>query len=121
MPNLAAARQPPFALTPTACARIERALDGAFFMHEVALKELRAAVEACVVELQGQGMLPEAMVVTMRAFMQHTVAHPSIEHPVAARAAHLLMDRVIHWSILAYYPAAIVRDEGRPPPRREES
>jgi len=31
---------------------------------------------ACVVELQQQGMLPEAMVVTMRAYLQHTVSHP---------------------------------------------
>jgi hypothetical protein len=121
MPNLAAAREPPFALTPTACARVELALEGAFHRHEVALKELRSAIAACVLELQGQGMLPEAMLVTMRAFMQHTVANPSVERPVAARAAHLLMDEIIHWSILAYYPGAIVRTKRRASRRGEES
>jgi hypothetical protein len=83
-------------------------------MHEVAIRELRAAVEACVVELQGQGMLPEAMVITMRAFVTHTVAHPTAEHPVASRSASLFMDQIIQWAILAYYPSAV-------PPSRPRS
>lgn len=81
------------------------------------MTELRAAIEACVQELQQQGMLPEAMVVTMRAYMQHTVSHPSVEHPVASRVADLLMDEIIRWAILAYYPAAIL--SGTPRGRRE--
>ncbi len=107
MPSLAAVREPPFALTARASARVELALAGAFRKHDTALAELRSAIEACVGELQEQGMLPEAMVVTMRAFMQHTASHPSVEHPVAARAATLMMDEIIQWSILAYYPATL--------------
>jgi hypothetical protein len=108
LPNFAAVRAPPFSLTPRASARVELALEGAFRRHDAAMTELRAAIEACVQELQQQGMLPEAMVVTMRAFLQHTVSHPSAEHPVASRAATLYMDQIIHWSILAYYPATIL-------------
>ncbi|HJR65521.1 MAG TPA: hypothetical protein VJ802_03770 [Gemmatimonadaceae bacterium] len=108
MPSFAAVREPPFALTARASARVELALVGAFRKHDAALAELRSAIEACVGELQQQGMLPEAMVVTMRAFMQHTASHPSAEHPVAARVATLLIDDIIHWSILAYYPATIL-------------
>ena len=108
MPNLAAVREAPFPITLRASARVELALEGAFRQHDAALKELRAAIEACVGELQRQGMLPEAMVVTMRAFMQHTVRHPSADHPVASRAAKLLMDEIIRWSILAYYPTTIL-------------
>lgn len=121
MPNLAAVREPPFALTPRASARVELALEGAFRMHDAAVQELRSAVEACVAELQQQGMPPEAMLVTMRAYMQHTVAHPSVEHPVAARAAHLYMDHVIHWSILAYYPGTILPARRASGPRGDGS
>jgi hypothetical protein len=106
--NFAAVREPPFPLTPSASARVELALAGAFRRHDTAIVELRSAIEACVRELQQQGMLPEAMVVTMRAFMQHTASHPSAAHPVAARVATLLLDQIIHWSILAYYPATIL-------------
>jgi hypothetical protein len=93
------------------------ALERAFRRHVVAVEELRAAVAACVRELQEQGMLPEAMLVTMRSFMLHTVAHPSPDHPVAARAAHLFMDEIIHWSILAYYPGTVLplKPASRPP------
>jgi hypothetical protein len=105
LPNLAAVREPPFSLTPRASARVELALEKAFRMHAAAVEELREAVEACVRELQEQGMLPEAMVVTMRAFMQHMVSHPSSEHPRASRAAHLFMDEVVRWSIFAYFPS----------------
>ena len=108
MANLAAVREAPFPLTPRASTRVELALEGAFRMHEAAVSELRAAIEACVRELQEQGMLPEAMVVTMRAFIQHAVSHPSRDHPVASRAAHLFMDRILYWSILAYYPSTIL-------------
>jgi hypothetical protein len=121
MPNLAAVREPPFALTPRSSARVELALAGAFRMHDAAVRELRSAIEACVTELQRQGMLPEAMLVTMRAYMQHTVSHPSVEHPVAARAAHLYMDHIIHWSILAYYPGTIPPARRAPGPRGDES
>ena len=112
--SFAAVREPPFSLTPRASARVELALEAAFRKHSVAVAELRAAIEACVVELQGKGMLPEAMLVTMRAFLQHTAAHPSADHPVASRAADLFMDQIIHWSILAYYPSRV-------PPTRPRS
>jgi len=115
VPNLAAVRNPPFSLTLRASARVEVALAAAFRSHDAAVRELRASIEACVVELQQLGMLPEAMVVTMRAFVQHTVDHPSAEHPVASRAAVLFMDRIITWSILAYYPGPL---PGRPPSHR---
>lgn len=118
MPSFAAVREPPFPFTPRASARVELALAAAFRMHEAAVNELRASIEACVVELQVKGMLPEAVVVTMRSFVEHTAAHPPVEHPVASRAANLFMDRIITWSILAYYPDS--RPPGRSwPPRRE--
>jgi hypothetical protein len=115
VPNRAAVRDPPFSLTPSSSSRVELALEAAFRSHDDALKELRASIEACVAELQMQGMLPEAMVVTMRAFLQHTADHPPPAHPVASRAAALLMDQLITWSILAYYPGSL---SGRSPSGR---
>jgi len=38
MPNLAAVREPPFALTARASARVELALEGAFRMHDAAVR-----------------------------------------------------------------------------------
>jgi hypothetical protein len=121
VPPFAAVREPPFSLTPRASARVELALEGAFRVHDSAFKELRASIEACVGELQGQGMLPEAMVITMRAFVEHTASHPSAQHPVAARAANLFIDRIIHWSILAYYPSTTPPKRPRSAPQGEES
>ena len=108
MPHLAAVREPPFSLTPRVSARVELALEAAFRRHDAAIAELRCAIEACVRELQQQGMLPEAMVVTMRAYIQHTASHPSADHPTASRVATLLIDEIIRWSILAYYPSIIL-------------
>jgi hypothetical protein len=106
--NLAAVREPPFPFTTRVSARVELALEAAFRRHDAAIAELRFAIEACVRELQQQGMLPEAMVVTMRAYIQHTASHPSADHPTASRVASLLIDEIIRWSILAYYPSTIL-------------
>ena len=114
VPPFAAVHDPPFALTPGASARVELALEAAFHRHDAAISELRMAVEACVGELQRKGMLPEAMVITMRAFLQHTSAHPPVERPIVARAAVLFLDQIIVWSIIAYFPGVTL--PARKPP-----
>ena len=115
--SFAAGREPPFSLTPGASARVELALEAAFHRDDVAVKELRTSVEACVVELQGKGMLPEAMVITMRAFLRYTSAHPPIGHPMTARGAEFFIGQIIAWSIIAYFPGVIppLRTRSTPP------
>lgn len=121
MPSFAAVREPPFSITPGASARVELALEAAFYLDDADVKELRTAVEACVGELQRKGMLPEAMVITMRAFVQYTSAHPPIGHPIASRAAEFFIDRIIRWSIIAYFPGVIVPARTPSAPRGDVS
>ena len=107
VPSFAAVREPPFSLTPGASTRVELALEAAFHLDDVAVEELRTAVEVCVGELQRKGMLPEAMVITMRAFVEYTSTHPPVGHPSIARAAAFFINEIIGWSIIAYFPGAI--------------
>lgn len=115
LPSQAAVYEPPFPLTPRASSRVELALEAAFRRHDAAIAELRLAIEACVKELQQQGMPPEAMVVTMRAYVQHTASHPSADHPLASRVATQMIDEIIRWSMLAYYPSTILPANPRRP------
>ena len=112
MPHPAAAiREPPFPLTPHASARVERALETAVRWHEAAMRELRAAVEACVAELHARGMPPEAVLVTMKAFVRHIApSHPPPGYAPTVEAADSLMDQIIHWCILAYFRLEIPPD-----------
>lgn len=106
-----AVREPPFPFTLPASVRVERALEGAVRTHDSSMRELRAAVEACVAELHAQGMPPEAVLVTMRAFTRHAaILHPPPGYAPSSWAADALMDQIIQWSILAYFRNEIQPD-----------
>lgn len=106
MPSLAAVREPPFALTARASARVELALAGAFRKHDTALAELRSAIEACVGELQEQGCSRKRW--SSRCALSCSIPRRTrLSSTRSRRAATLMMDEIIQWSILAYYPATL--------------
>ena len=112
MPNCPpAAREPPFPLTSVASERVCRSLESAIRAHDRSMQELRAAIDGCVAELHGQGMLPEAVVITMRAFVQHAATlHPPPGHAPSRYAADGHMEQIIHWCVLAYYRCELPSD-----------
>ena len=112
MPNCPpAAREPPFPLTSVASEHVCRSLQVAVRAHDRSMQELRTAIEACVAELYDQGMLPEAVLITMRAFVQHTATlHPPPGHAPSRSAADIHMEQIIHWCILAYFRHELAPD-----------
>ena len=110
-----ASHDPPFPLTPAASARVGIALAAAVRTHDAAMRELQTAIEGCVAELHGQGMLPEVALVTMKAFVRHTaVLHPPPGRTPSRYAADAFMDEIVHWCIVAYFRHRVPPD-GPPP------
>ena len=69
------------------------------------LRSVEDAVRCCVRELRDDGMLPEGVIITMRAYLRHT----AVEHflVTASQESHvalsILGDQVSTWSIDEYY------------------
>ena len=106
-----AVREPPCPITLPSSVRVERALEAAVRTHYTAMQELRTAVEGCVAELHAQGMPPDAVLVTMRAFVKHAaILHPPPGYSPSSWESDSLMDQIIHWSILAYFRSEIQPD-----------
>lgn len=98
-------RVPPFPFEPDTESSFERAL-GATQRTSDSIETLRAAVTACVLHLRKIGMEPEAVLVTMRAYLSHTLRnHAAGTDPVRPWETSWLGEQVAKWSIDAYYSA----------------
>ncbi len=96
-------RTPPFPFEPETDSAFESALDASQRTTD-AIEKLRGAVIACVNHLKEIGMEPEAVLVTMRAYLRYTLQnHPlAVEnHPIFDTS--WLAEQVAQWSIDAYY------------------
>ena len=114
--SLAASYEPPFPLTPEASARVGSALAAAVRTHDAAMRELHAAVEACVAELHVLGMPPEVALRTMKEVVRHAATRrPPPGYAPSLHAADGLMDEVVHWTIAAFFRREVPPDG--PPPR----
>jgi hypothetical protein len=91
-------------LTAGATSAVEIALENAVHRHLASMAALQSAVEACVTEMRGKGLPPEAMIVTMKAFIRHTAAsHPPPGNLASSWAADAYLEEIIKWSIAQYY------------------
>ena len=103
LPSLSAVESPPFPIEPASADRVRATLADAVRRHAKTLGALESAVGECVRNLKAQGMSPEAMIVTMKAFIRHTV----VMHPPAERAVtplpDPLMENIVRWCINEYY------------------
>ncbi len=98
-------RAPPFPFEPETDIAFERALEASGHTTD-SIETLRAAVTACVLHLKKIGMEPEAVLVTMRAYLSHTLrTHSQTSVPVPLWETSWLGEQVAKWSIDAYFPA----------------
>jgi len=68
------------------------------------LIELQAAIEGCVRSLRGQGMTAGAVIITMKAFVRHSMqVAPPLGLAPSADATAPLMDRIVTWCIDEFY------------------
>lgn len=96
-----------FPLSLIATTAMEQALAKAMHRHLESMANLQHAVEACVGELRDRGLPPEAMLITMKAFIRNTAAsHPPPGALASSRAADAYMDEMVRWSIVEYYRRA---------------
>ena len=101
MPSLKApVESPPFPFEPASEKRARVALVEAARRYEETQSVLFTAISDCVRHLRAQGMSPEAMVITMKAFVRHAAY---TEPGARGTIARPLMDQVIEWSIHEYY------------------
>jgi hypothetical protein len=91
-------------LTTGATTAVEIALENAVHRHQASMAALQRAVEACVTEMRGKGLPPEAMIITMKAFIRHTATvHPPPGNLASSWAADAYLEQIIKWSITQYY------------------
>ena len=111
-PQLSAVESPPFPFESTAVERLRGSLLQAVRKHEATLAGLRMAVEDCVRHLRAAGMTPEAMLVTMKAFIRHTAVAQATSGGTrqATKAGDVptwlsdpLMERIVGWCIAEYF------------------
>lgn len=96
-------RAPPFPFQREAESAFETALEARERNLE-AVDRLRGAVIACVLHLRDLGMEPEAVLVTMRAYLNHTMrAHFPGTERAPAFESRWLAEQVATWSIEAYF------------------
>lgn len=96
-------RAPPFPFQPETGTAFEAALEAGQRTSD-AIEKLHGAVIACVIHLRDLGMEPEAVLVTMRAYLNHTVhtRFPDTQREPVFES-RWLADQVAAWSIEAYY------------------
>ncbi len=93
-----------FSLTPDATSAVELALGQAVHRQLDSMANLQRALEACAAEMRAQGLPPEAMLITMKAFIRHTAAsHPPPGNLASSWAADSYIDEIVRWSIKEYY------------------
>jgi hypothetical protein len=91
---------PPFPFDAAAEKRARVALVEAARRYEETQTVLFSTITECVRALRKQGMSPEAMVITMKAFVRHAAFNEPGSRGTVARP---LMDQVIEWCIHEYY------------------
>ena len=97
-------RFPPFLLTRALSHRATAALAVAVRRRDATQAELRTVIEGCVRLLRDRGMTAGAMLVTMKAFVRHSMDEPALRNCAgSADAAEFLMDRMVSWCVEEFY------------------
>lgn len=94
-------KSPPFPFEAAAERRARLALVEAVRRHNEAERIWLNAVSDCVHSLKAQGMSPEAMVITMKAFIRHASVTELARR--GEGVSRILMEQIIEWSITQYY------------------
>jgi len=92
---------PPFPFDVAAERRARLALVEAVRRHNEVESIWLNAVTDCVRSLKAQGMSPEAVIITMKAFVRHASVTDLARRGQGVSRA--LMEQIIEWSIAQYY------------------
>jgi|SRR5688572_20065557 hypothetical protein len=92
---------PPFPFEAVAERRARLALVEAVRRHSEVEAIWLNAVADCVRSLKSQGMSPEAMIITMKAFVRHASVTDLARR--GSGVSRPLMEQIIEWSIMEYY------------------
>lgn len=91
---------PPFPFATATGEGLEIALRRALVAYTASRSALRDAVEECVRSLRAQHMSPEGTIITIKAFVRHTVLSDPARR--SSDADHFL-DHIVHWTVVAYF------------------
>lgn len=107
-------RREPFPFRDRTAADFERALAAAAKRSASSVGELESATRKCVRELKIEGVTPEGVIITMRAYLRHIMEtrifskRPDDLHTLLEG----LCDRLASWCLDEYFPPP---DEGSQP------
>jgi len=102
MPQLSAVESPPFPFEPASERRARIALARAVQRHEALKEELHNAIVECVRHLRSCGMPPEAMLVTMKAFVRYAAPRETYEG-TSGPTRKPIMEQVVELCIAEYF------------------
>lgn len=98
-------RHQPFPFSGTIEEDFVRALETASSKTNRSIGDLKRATKTCVKQLKGDGMTPEGVIVTMRAYIRHTAQqHAPPPEPGEPNVIYeILCDHLAKWCIDEYY------------------
>ena len=102
-PLVSAVESPPFPIQRVSADRVRRAVVEAVQRHAKAIEALQLAIGECVRDLRDQGMTPEAMLVTMKAFIRQTAAAYPPPGRGPAWLTESVMENIVRWCINEYF------------------
>lgn len=71
--------------------------------YEQTQLRLQGAIAECVRHLRARGMPPEAMLITMKAFIRHAAITQSGNPNLPGSVAKPLMEDIVEWCIGEYF------------------
>ena len=94
----------PFLFPQNTSDRFDEALANAASDNVNSMIELQAAVARCVYALKAEGMLCEAALITIKAYVRHAATVQRGRNPDGdIWASELLMEKIARWSITEFY------------------
>jgi len=104
MPEMQGARhaEPFFELAETGTG-FEAALRNAVRTNAISMNDLHRSITKCVVSLRDEGMQCEAVLLTMKAFINELAARHTRTGPERMLHLDMLMDQIVRWCISDYY------------------
>jgi hypothetical protein len=97
-------RAAPFPFVGEVREKFEGAVEGAAERSRISLHHFHDAVKVCVAELKHEGMSPEGVLITMKAYLRHTAkTHRLITNSNPQWAFDTLAEQLSVWCIDEYY------------------
>lgn len=94
----------PFLFPQITSDQFDEALANATSENVNSMIELRAAVARCVYALKAEGMLCEAVLITIKAYVRHAASLQRGRNPDGdIWATDMLMENIARWSITEFY------------------